>query len=104
MWISKQTCELSLVITLTGDKLKWLQNQAFEFFEVEAKNVQESLDGHVTVINQKNDHRLCGECVKRISEECVKRISEEKRMDKERLEAQTKRAVDVRHYFSFPAL
>lgn len=67
----------------TGDKLKWLQNQAFEFFEVEAKTVQESLDGHVTVINQKNDHRLCGEC--------EKRISEAKRIDKERLEAQAKR-------------
>jgi len=62
----------------TGDKLKWLQNQTFEFFEVDAKTVQESLDGQVTVINQKNDHRLCGEC--------EKRISEAKRMDKERVE------------------
>ena len=66
----------------TGDKLKWLQKHAFEFFEVEAKTVQESLDGRVTVINQKNDHRLCGEC--------EKRISEAKRVDKERLEAQAK--------------
>ena len=64
------------------DKLIWLQNQAFEFFEVDAKTVQESLDGRVTVINQKNDHRLCGEC--------EKRISEAKRIDKERLEAQAK--------------
>lgn len=63
----------------SGDKLKWLQNQTFEFFEVKAKTVQESLDGHVTVINQKNDHRLCGECEKRIS------------VENERLEAQAKR-------------
>ena len=62
----------------TDDKLKWLQNQAFEFFEVNAKDVQNSCNGVVPIINQKNDHRLCGEC--------EKRISEAKRMDKERVE------------------
>ena len=52
----------------TGDKLKWLQNQTFEFFEVRAQDVQNSCNGVVPIINQKNDHRLCGECEKRISE------------------------------------
>ena len=85
----------------TGDKLKWLQNQNFEFFEVRAQDVQNSCNGVVPIINQKNDHRLCGECEKRISEAKradkerleaqAKRISEAKRVDKERLEAQAKR-------------
>lgn len=43
----------------TGDKLKWLQNQTFDFFEVDVKDVQESHNGVVPIINQKNDHRLC---------------------------------------------
>lgn len=50
----------------TGDKLKWLQNQAFEFFEVGAKTVQNSCNGVVPIINQKNDHCLCEACEKRI--------------------------------------
>ena len=47
----------------------------------------------VTIINQKNDHRLCGEC--------VKRISEEKRMDKERLDAGVDFKTDVRTFFGY---
>ena len=69
------------------DKLKWLQNQAFEFFEVEAKTVQNS-QGGVVSINHTNDHRLCGACDKRISEAI--------RREKERLEAQKKHDENVR--------
>jgi hypothetical protein len=65
-----------------------LQDQPFEFFAVDAKTVQESLNGHVTVINQKNDHCLCGACDKHISEAI--------RRDKERLGAQKKHDEKVR--------
>jgi len=52
----------------TGAKLDWLQKQAFQFFEVRAQDVKNSCNGVVSIINQDNDHRLCGECEKRISE------------------------------------
>ena len=52
----------------TDDKLDWLQKQAFQFFEVRAQDVKNSCNGVVSIINQDNDHRLCGECEKRISE------------------------------------
>ena len=51
-----------------GAKLDWLQKQAFQFFEVRAQDVKNSCNGVVSIINQDNDHRLCGECEKRISE------------------------------------
>jgi hypothetical protein len=73
----------------TDDKLKWLQNQAFEFFEVNAKDVQNSCNGVVPIINQKNDHRLCGECEKRISET----LDAQKKHDDHVREAEVKEAM-----------
>tara|TARA_B110001452_G_scaffold265036_1_gene269041 strand:- start:264 stop:2183 length:1920 start_codon:yes stop_codon:yes gene_type:complete len=52
----------------TDDKLDWLQKQAFQFFEVRAQDVKNSCNGVVSIINQDNDHRLCGECEKRLQE------------------------------------
>jgi hypothetical protein len=60
--------EVNHTHSTTDAKLDWLQKQAFQFFEVRAQDVKNSCNGVVSIINQDNDHRLCGECEKRISE------------------------------------
>ena len=60
--------EVNHTHSTTDDKLDWLQKQAFQFFEVRAQDVKNSCNGVVSIINQDNDHRLCGECEKRLQE------------------------------------
>jgi hypothetical protein len=80
----------------TDDKLDWLQKQAFQFFEVRAQDVKNSCNGVVSIINQDNDHRLCGECEKRISEALdaqKKHADAQKKHDDHVREAKKKEAI-----------
>lgn len=83
----------------TGAKLDWLQKQAFQFFEVRAQDVKNSCNGVVSIINQDNDHCLCGECEKRISEALdaqKKHVDAQKKHDDHVREAKKKEAIALK--------
>ena len=88
--------EVNHTHSTTDDKLDWLQKQAFQFFEVRAQDVKNSCNGVVSIINQDNDHRLCGECEKRISEALdaqKKHADAQKKHDDDVREAKKKEAI-----------